>query len=313
VLQLASNASGGSISVADAAASVKQTVVEITTESVVRNAWVGQYVQDGAGSGVIVSTDGYIVTNYHVISEARSATVRLANGKTYTASLKGADAKPDLAILKIDATGLTPAVYGDSSKLVVGQTSIAVGNPLGELGGTVTCGIISALDREINIDGESMTLLQTDASVSPGNSGGGLFNLSGELIGVVNAKSSGSDTEGIGFAIPINTVKSVINDIMAVGYVRGRVDTGFTLVNISTAHLAMRYRVSQTGLYISKSANTAFLNGDRITAINSTPVINLASYNAAMKVFAVGDTIQVTVSRDGQSLTIPLTLGELKT
>src|SRR5699024_342301 len=149
-----------------------------------------QYVSSGAGSGVILTQDGYIVTNHHVIEDANSITVRTRSGDEYNASLVGSDEQSDLAVLKIDATGLTPAVLGDSTTLEVGELAIAIGNPLGELGGSVTSGIISALDREMTIDGQTMTLLQTDAAVNPGNSGGGLFNANGDLIGIVNAKSS---------------------------------------------------------------------------------------------------------------------------
>ncbi|MDR3239962.1 MAG: trypsin-like peptidase domain-containing protein [Clostridiales bacterium] len=312
IVSLSAAGASGPMTIAEAAAAVKQSVVEISTETAVRNPWLRQAVQEGAGSGVIVSTDGYIATNNHVVTDANSITVRLANGQTYPASVRGVDAKTDLAVLKIDAAGLTPVVFGDSAKLVVGQTSISVGNPLGELGGTVTCGIISALDRDINIDGENMTLMQTDAAVNPGNSGGGLFNLSGEIIGVVNAKSSGSNIEGIGFAIPINTVKSIMNDIIQFGYVKGRIDAGLTLVDISSAQRAMQYRVTQIGLYISASANNQLRSGDRITAIDGAAVTNLASYNAVMKNYHVGDTIQIAVSRDGQNITVPIVLGELK-
>ena len=157
------------------------SVVEIQTESVTNGSNpFQQYVSSGAGSGVILTQDGYIVTNHHVIEDANSITVRTRSGDEYNASLVGSDEQSDLAVLKIDATGLTPAVLGDSTTLEVGDLAIAIGNPLGELGGSVTSGIISALDREMTIDGQTMTLLQTDAAVNPGNSGGGLFNANGD-------------------------------------------------------------------------------------------------------------------------------------
>lgn len=300
------------MTVAEAAAVVKQTVVEITTETVTTNGRMGQLISEGAGSGVIITADGYIATNHHVISGARSITVRLPDGTEYAAQLIGSDSKTDLAVLKIDAAGLVPAVLGDSSTLIVGETLVAVGNPLGELGGTVTSGILSALDREITIDSESMRLLQTDTAINPGNSGGGLYNLYGELIGVINAKSSGSDVEGLGFAIPMNTAKVVIEDLMTYGYVQGRVDAGLTLVDISSAQTAMRYRVNRTGLYISESTTGELRSGDRMIAIDGTEIADMADYNAVMDTYGVGDTVNMTVYRNGQTLTVSITLGEMK-
>jgi serine protease Do len=193
------------------------SVVEIYTETVVNDGRFGQYVTEGAGSGVIFSSDGYIVTNNHVIDGAQKITVRLRNGDEYEATLIGSDSKTDLAVLKIKETGLQSVVFGDSDKLVVGELVVAIGNPLGKLGGTVTEGIISALSREVSVDGKMMNLLQISAAVNPGNSGGGLFNSYGELIGIVNAKSSGSGIEGLGFAIPVNIVKAVIEDLIKLG------------------------------------------------------------------------------------------------
>ncbi|TWH56044.1 serine protease Do [Desulfitobacterium sp. LBE] len=300
------------MTVSEVAAAVKQTVVEITTETMTTNGRMGQLITEGAGSGVIISSDGYIVTNNHVVAGARSIAVRLADGTECTASLVGTDAKSDLAVLKINATGLTPAVLGDSSSLLVGETMVAVGNPLGELGGTVTSGILSALDREITIDGESMRLLQTDTAINPGNSGGGLFNLYGELIGIVNAKSSGTDVEGLGFAIPINSAKTVMENIIEYGYVQGRIDTGFTLIDLTSAQTAMMYRVNKTGLYIYESTNSQLKSGDKIISIDGTEITNMAGYNAVMKSHKVGDTIKVTVLRNNQNLTVSIILGELR-
>ena len=227
--------SQASYAVEDVAAAVADSVVEITTEIVTTNSFLGQYISQGAGSGVIFTTDGYIVTNHHVIEGANKINVTLRNGTSYDAKLVGDDSKTDLALLKIEATGLTPAVLiADSDQLKVGQTAIAIGNPLGQLGGTVTSGIVSALGREIEIQGETRTLLQTSAAINPGNSGGGLFDDKGNLIGIVNAKSSGSDIEGLGFAIPANTVKKTIGDLMEYGYVKGRANLGLTYVTINS-------------------------------------------------------------------------------
>ena len=302
------------LSVADVAALTADSVVEITTESVTTGKFMQQYVSEGAGSGVIITSDGYIATNNHVIDGASKITVRLKNGTVYEATLIGKDAKTDIAVLKIEAKDLNAAVYGDSGKLVVGETAIAIGNPLGELGGTVTSGIISALDRSITIDGETMTLLQTNAAINPGNSGGGLFNQYGELIGIVNAKSSGSDIEGLGFAIPINTAKPVIEEIIENGYVRGRISLGLTIVDISDTETAMAYRVSKTGVYVTKttSASAQFQAGDRIVSFNGESIDSAEALTAAINKCKVGDTVEVVVERRNQKYTFNLTLQEEK-
>lgn len=170
-----------------------------------------------AGSGVIIQSNGYILTCEHVIEDASSIKVTLKSGKSYTAKLVGTDSDNDLAVLKISATGLTAATYGNSSKLEVGDTVVAIGNALGELSNTATTGIVSALDRQLTINNQKLTLLQTDASVNPGNSGGGLFDGSGNLIGIVESKSSGSDVEGLGFAVPINTAAKSAAKIIKTG------------------------------------------------------------------------------------------------
>ena len=215
---------GEDLTYAEAAAIVKDSVVEINTEYTVRNSWF-QYATGGAGSGVILSYDGYIITNAHVILDenmrnpADTITVRLTDGTEYRAAIVNYDTYEDIALLKIDASGLTPAHIGDSDELVVGEEVLVVGNPLGELGGTVTNGIISATEREIEVEDTMMTLLQTNAAVNLGNSGGGMFNLKGELVGIVNAKSSGSGIEGIGFAIPSNQAISIAEKLMDSDYV----------------------------------------------------------------------------------------------
>ena len=221
------------IDLAGIADSAAPSVVEVFTETKQVSSWFQEYVTEGAGSGVVLSEDGYIVTNHHVIDGANTIKVRLSDGQTYTAALTGTDAKTDLAVLKINASGLITAKLADSSAVRVGDFVIAIGNPLGELGGTVTEGIISAKDREITIDGEAMTLLQTSAAVNPGNSGGGLFNLDGELVGVVNAKSSGDDIEGLAFAIPADTVKEIVQELIQYGYVTGRPQLGISVSQIT--------------------------------------------------------------------------------
>lgn len=298
------------LSVAEIAGYAADSVVEITTETVSTGSKMRQYVSEGAGSGVIISKDGYIVTNNHVIDGASKITVTTTDEKSYTATLIGRDAKTDLAVIKIEAEDLQPALYGDSSALVVGELAVAIGNPLGELGGTVTEGIISALNRDILIDGETMNLLQTSAAINPGNSGGGLFNEYGELIGVVNAKSSGSGIEGLGFAIPINTAIQVIDDIINFGYVQGRIDTGLTLLDISDAQTARMYRLQATGLYVQQvnSNSSGFKSGDRIVSVEGIEVNNSAEFKQILDKYKVGDTLSVVVNRANSSMQINLTL-----
>lgn len=304
------NTSGEALSYSEIADFATNSVVEITTETVTGGLRMRQYISEGAGSGVILSKDGYIVTNNHVISDANKITVTTTNGKNYAATLIGTDAKTDLAVLKIKATDLQPVQYADSSKLAVGESVIAIGNPLGELGGTVTEGIISALNRDIVIDGETMNLLQTSAAINPGNSGGGLFNQYGKLIGIVNAKSSGSDIEGLGFAIPANTVKKVAEDLIAHGYVQGRVDTGLSLIDVSNERTAMLYKIQRLGLYVLQATDDArqFQPGDFIESVEGTEVSTLAEFNKIIDQHKVGDTISIIVSRGRNKLEINLTL-----
>lgn len=299
---------------------VKKTadsVVEIATESVVTGSFARQYIQQGAGSGVIISEDGYIITNNHVIDGANNITVTLRDGSTsYNAALIGSDDANDIALLKVDATGLSPATFGDSSKLAVGDYVVAIGNPLGELGGTVTDGIISALAREVTIEDKNMTLLQTNAQISPGNSGGGLFNSSGELIGIVNAKDSATEVEGIAFAIPINNVLDIINDLKSYGYVTGKIDLGMELTDITSNETAFYYGVSQTGCYVlsvtrGSNANAAgFRTGDLITKVNGKEITTSADVEEALSDNEVGDDVIFTVYRSGKSINLELTLDE---
>lgn len=303
----------GDLTTADVAAMAADSVVEITTESVQTNSMYGNYISSGAGSGVIISKDGYIVTNHHVIDGASKITVTLRNGTSYTGTLVGTDSQTDIAVIKVDANDLTPAVFGDSDKLTVGEEAIAIGNPLGKLGGTVTNGIISALDREITIDGQTMRLLQTNAAINPGNSGGGLFNAAGELIGIVNAKSSGSDIEGLGFAIPINTAKEVIEELISNGYVTGRPSMGISLININDAQTAMSYRVQEFGVYVVKTnvPNSPFVSGDRIISVEGKEVSTYAEVKSIIEEHKVGDTLSVVISRDGSEQTVEVTLQEM--
>lgn len=304
VVRTVSSTQSDDLSVADIAAITAVSVVEIRTETVQTGNRFGQYVSEGAGSGVIITTDGYIVTNNHVIDGATKITVRLPDGTSHDAVLVGKDAQTDLAVLKIEVTGLTPAVLGTSGDLRVGDLAVAIGNPLGELGGTVTDGIISALEREITIDGENMTLLQTNAAINPGNSGGGLFNASGELVGIVNAKSSGTDVEGLGFAIPIDTAKVIVEQLIDNGYVTGRPSIGVTLVDLADTTTAMRYGANQRGVYVYEATNSALQSGDRIVSMNGQNISTLAEVKAIVSSSSIGDTLSVVVVRGNAQQTV---------
>lgn len=298
---------------------VKKTadsVVEISTESVVTGSFAQQYVQQGAGSGVIISQDGYILTNNHVINGANSVKVRLRNSTEYDATIIGSDSDNDIALLKVNATGLSPATFGDSNSLAVGDYVVAIGNPLGELGGTVTDGIISALARKVTIEDTQMTLLQTNAQVNPGNSGGGLFNANGELVGIVNAKQSATEVEGIAFAIPINNVLDILSDLKEYGYVTGKVDLGIDFTDITSDETAFYYGVNQTGCYVlsvdsgSNAEKAGVTRGDLVTKVNDTDVSSSSDITAALEKAEVGDTVTFTVSRRGTSKTISFVLEE---
>ena len=313
--------SSNGMTTAQVAEMVSPSVVVITTEQVVYSqwSWYGQsQVESGAGSGVIISSDGYILTCAHVVSGASNITVSIGD-KDYPATLVGEDTTSDIAVVKVDATGLTPATVGDSDNLKVGESVMAVGNPLGELGGTVTSGIVSALNRSVTIQGTSstntMSLIQMDASVSPGNSGGGLFNMNGELIGLVNAKSSSSDAEGLGFAIPINDAIQVAQDLLENGYVSGRPYMGITYIAVTDAQTA-QLNVNAYGVYVvdvvqGGPADKAGLKaGDRIVSIDGTEIAQKDDLGTLMQQHTAGDTLSITVARDGQMQTVSLTLGE---
>ena len=307
---------------AQVAKMVSPSVVVITTEQVVYSqwSWYGQnQVESGAGSGVIISSDGYILTCAHVVDGASNITVTI-NDKDYTATLVGEDTTSDIAVIKIDADGLTPATVGNSDSLKVGQNVMAVGNPLGELGGTVTGGMISALNRSVTIQGtnstNTMSLIQMDASVSPGNSGGGLFNMNGELVGIVNAKSSSSDAEGLGFAIPINDAIKVAQELLENGYVTGRPYLGITYLAVTDAQTAQQLGVNAYGVYIvdvtkGGPADQAGLKaGDRIVSVDGSEIAAKDDLGTLMQKHAAGDTLAITVARDGQMQTVNVTLGE---
>ena len=318
----AASSTGTGLNTEQVADLVSPSVVVITTEQVVYSqwSWYGQnQVESGAGSGVIISSDGYILTCAHVVDGASTITVTIGD-KDYTATLVGEDTTSDIAVIKIDADGLTPATVGNSDSLKVGQSVMAVGNPLGELGGTVTGGMISALNRSVTIQGSSsvntMSLIQMDASVSPGNSGGGLFNMNGELVGIVNAKSSSSDAEGLGFAIPINDAIKVAQELLENGYVTGRPYLGITYLAVTDAQTASQLGVNAYGVYVVEvvkggPAEKAGLQaGDRIVSVDGTEIASKDDLGTLMQKHAAGDTLSITIARVGQMQTVNVTLGE---
>ena len=295
-------ATGSELSVQEIIAKNENSVVAISTESVATDTWLRQYVTKGAGSGVIYSEDGYIITNNHVIEDASTIEVTLYDGSSYDATLVASDEQTDLAVIKIDQKGLTPVTIGTMDNLNVGDLVVAIGNPLGTLSGTATEGIISALEREITLDGKTMTLIQTSASINPGNSGGGLFDQFGNLIGIVVAKSSGSDVEGLGFAIPCDKVSTVVKSLIKNGYVEGRPAAGINVIDLTSAHKAMQYGVSITGVYIQdvtgENAKKAGLKaGDLIYYLDDVKITDTSTLLNTIQSHQVGDIVEFTVVR----------------
>ena len=280
-------------STAEMVAAVADTVVEISTESVATQ-WGRQYIVSGAGSGVLIGKKEnvyYIVTNHHVISDAREITVRTRAGDSYAGTLIAADDSTDIAVITITSTAeLRTAVLGNSDDLQIGEDLIAIGNPLGNLGGTVTKGILSATGRSIQINNYTMTLLQTDTAINPGNSGGGLFNMKGELIGVVNAKTSDEEIEGICFAIPINIAVRVYDDLIKYGYINGRATFNIEVVEASGYNLV--YIAS-----VNSNSSENFEQYDMIYKINGKEITSLLDYNTALSSIMAGEAVEVEVYR----------------
>jgi len=273
---------------------------------------------EGSGSGIIITADGYIVTNNHVIEGAKSIKVILNNSKEYDARIIGSDAKTDLAVIKIEAIDLPTAVMGDSDALEAGERCVAIGNPLGqELAGSLTQGIISALNRTLKVENVNYTLIQTDAAINPGNSGGALVNAYGEVIGINTVKVSSSEIEGLGFAIPANNAKPIIEDLINHGYVKGRPQIGVTLIYVNEQE-ANYYNIPAAGLFVSDvssgsgAATAGIKKGDVILKCNGEAVKSSEQINAIRDKFKAGDTITLTVNRDGSVLDIKVVLTEEK-
>ena len=304
------------MSPAEVYASTVNSVVSINCSSVSTNIF-GQSVQSASsGSGFIITQDGYIVTNHHVVSGASSVTVTLHDGREYPATVVGSDSDYDVEVLKINATDLQPVTLGNSSNVNVGDSVLAIGNPLGELTFSMSQGIVSCCDRAINVDGTPFNMIQVDASINPGNSGGPLMNLYGEVVGIVSAKySSYSDTtvEGLGFAIPIGDVQAIITDIMENGQVTDKPSFGIT-AGTMTEQMAAQYQIEQKSGAFVYSVNkggagekAGLRMGDVITKVDSTDIASMEDLTAAKKGHKAGDTVTVTYFRDGSSHTTSLT------
>ncbi len=309
------------MSVSDVVAAVENSVVAITVEIENTATYMYQnyhYTSEAKGSGVIISPDGYIVTNNHVIEGATKVYVTLANGQNYDAEIIGSDETTDLGLLKIEASGLTAAQFGDSESIRKGDTAIIIGNPLGYLDGSVSSGVISATGRTLNFsDGSTLyNLIQTDAAVNPGNSGGALFDSRGALIGVVCAKTTSTEVEGLGFAIPVSTVRTVVQDLKDYGYVKGRPALGVNAMEVSDAYTAMYNKLPRLGVYVTGFINNAAAEGselqigDCIVSINGVEVTTSAEILAAIYPLKVGDTVDVVVYRDNEMVTVKTTLVE---
>lgn len=292
------------------------STVGITT-SITTNYWGFQTTSAASGSGFIITDDGYILTNHHVIEDSNSITVTMYDGSVYDADLIGYDQSNDIAVLKIDATGLTPVVLGDSDAMNVGDQVVAIGNPLGELTFSLTAGLISAKDRQITMSGgTTMTLFQTDAAINSGNSGGALFNLYGEVVGVTNAKysssSSGASIDNIGFAIPINTIRPIVESIIEKGYV-SKPYIGVTVSNVSSESQLYglpKGAAIQSVTEDSPAEKAGLQRGDIITNANDMEITSSDDLVSMVRKMAVGDTLNVTVYRQGQTLNMTVTVEE---
>lgn len=327
---------GEALAATDVAAAISPTVVSIATEQIQYNQfWYGAQVSSGAGSGVIISEDGYILTCAHVVSDADSVMVTDYEGNEYTAQLVGSYEAGDIAVIKIDADGLQAATLGDSGAVKLAETVYAVGNPGGTLGGSITDGIISATERTITVSLDSsqsygfasmnntisLDVMQTSTAVSPGNSGGGLFNSSGELIGIVNAKSSGESQEGIGFAIPINTAQEIAESLINNGYYTGETRTeseNDAVMNITVSEVGSQVaQLSgvEAGLYVQEVQEGGASDGllevnDRIISVDEKVIKTTKELSNVLAKCEPGETVSVSVERSGRMITVDITLAQ---
>ena len=319
----ASVAAGGTLTAAQIYEQACRQVVGITTEVTYTNFFGMNSSSAVSGTGFIVSADGYILTNYHVIElaaqNAKDVNVILHDGTRYTAAIVGYEKYNDLAVLKIDADGLSPVTFGDSSSISVGDTVYAVGNPLGELDFSMSTGHVSALDRLITSDesGVAINMFQIDAAVNSGNSGGPVYNAAGEVVGIVTAKYASTGVEGLGFAIPVNDAVSIAGDLIRQGYVSGKAYMG---VSIDQRYNSMyaQYWGMPLGAYVYsvESGSCADKAGvrekDIITAIGEHEITGYTDLTSALHSFSAGDTTELKVYRGGEDITLTITFDEAK-
>ena len=318
---LSSNDTGKSMSPKEVYAMNVNATVGIATQ-ITTNVWGQVASASASGSGFILTSDGYVVTNNHVVEGATSVTVKLYNGDEYDAEVVGTDEMNDVALLKIDATGLQAVTIGDSDQIEVGEEVIAIGNPLGELTFTMTAGVVSALDREINTDGKPINMLQTDVAINSGNSGGALFDMNGNVIGITSAKysgstSSGASIEGISFAIPINDALRVVYDLQQYGHVTGRAYLGVTVKDLDST-TASTYGLP-TGPMIRTveeggcAEKAGLQQGDIIIGFNGAEISSYTDLVAALNKCHSGDTATIKVFRGGAEVDATITLDERPT
>ena len=317
VISLTGVNTGKAMTPAEVYAANVNSTVGITT-SITTNFWGYQTTSAASGSGFVLTDDGYILTNFHVIEDSDSITVTMYDGTAYDAELVGYDESNDIAVLKIDATGLAPVVLGDSDNMNVGDSVVAIGNPLGELTFSLTSGAVSALHREVTMsNGLTMNLIQTDCAINSGNSGGALFNLYGEVVGITNAKyssnsGSGASIDNIGFAIPINSVRSIVSSIMEKGYI-SKPYIGVTVTDVSSEALAYGLPEGAAVRSVSKDspAEKAGLQAnDIITTVNGSAVTDKNDLVEKVGQAKIGDTLKLTVYRQGEKLDITVTVEE---
>ncbi len=302
--------------VAHAAEKVSPAVVAIVNKTTASDFFGRQYLTDTSGSGLIITQDGYIVTNHHVVENSRGIWVSLADGRTLPARLVGSDKATDLAVIKVEATNLPTGSFGDSEKIRPGELAVAIGNPLGvEFNRTVTAGVVSGLDRVLSTGEFSMRLIQTDAVINPGNSGGPLVNADGEVIGLNSSKISRTAVEGMGFAIPSNQVRRIANEIMETGRVR-RAQVGVRLMDKETADVYAADIKIDKGLYVYEAisglpgAKAGLRKGDFILKVDGTVTNSFSTFQAILSEKSPGDTIVLTVLRGNAEIEITVVLAE---
>ena len=322
----ASGGASGALPAADGSALTPAQLYQSNVDSVVaisctmHTTAYGQSVEGtSSGSGFILTEDGYVVTNYHVVQNASEITVTTHSGDEYDAEVKGYDATNDVAVLKVEAEGLSAATVGSSSELAIGDMVVAIGNPLGRLAATETVGYVSGINREVTTDNTVISMLQTDAAINPGNSGGPLFNMYGEVIGITTAKysgttNSGASIEGIGFAIPIDDVMGIISDLIDYGYVTGAY-MGISVKDIDK-EAASQFGLPTEGAYVvdvtkGSCADKAGVQAkDLITAVDDHKISSRTELTRTLRNYKAGDTAQVTVVRSGRELTLSITFDE---